>query len=209
MKNAIETLTKVGADQTSATGADNKQFMAGKGSLLSLQSQVQSALRAASALMSPSQRSTATAFLQGPFTGTYTSQSGQVMGIIKNMRDTFTKNLEDARVTEKNAIATYDEFMALKLKSFKEMKQSYEDKQKELGGNDKELSQKKAAHADAKKLKASDEEFLSKLRPLCEDKAKGYANRKVLRANEEAAIAEAISILNSDAAFDAFDTVDA
>merc|ERR1719409_41758 len=51
MKDAIDVLTKVGADQTSATGADNKQFMAGKSSLLSLQSQVQSALSSASALM--------------------------------------------------------------------------------------------------------------------------------------------------------------
>merc|ERR1719460_1016103 len=54
MENAIEVLTKVGADRTSATGADNKQFMAGhKSSLLSLQAQVQSALSAASALMNP------------------------------------------------------------------------------------------------------------------------------------------------------------
>merc|ERR1711879_631460 len=40
-------------------------------------------------------------------------------------------------------------------------------------------------------------------------KAKGYENRKLLRANEEAAIAEAISILNSDSAFETFGTVDA
>jgi chromosome segregation ATPase len=44
---------------------------------------------------------------------------------------------------------------------------------------------------------------------MCEEKAKGYENRKVLRANEEAAIAEAISILNSDEAFETFGTVDA
>merc|ERR1719156_127673 len=63
--------------------------------------------------------------------------------------------------------------------------------------------------SEAKKQKASDEEFLDKLLPLCEEKAKGYENRKMLRANEEAAIAEAISILNSDAAFATFGTVDA
>ena len=44
---------------------------------------------------------------------------------------------------------------------------------------------------------------------MCEEKAKGYANRKLLRANEEAAIAEAISILNSDEAFETFGNSDA
>merc|ERR1719284_742543 len=89
------------------------------------------------------------------------------------------------------------------------MKESYESKQKLLGGNDGELSSKKSQLAEAEKQKASDEEFLDKLLPLCEEKAKGYENRKMLRANEEAAIAEAISTLNSDAAFETFATTDA
>merc|ERR1719181_2245400 len=97
----------------------------------------------------------------------------------------------------------------MKKKAFDEMKESYEAKQKLLGGNDKELSSKKSQLAEAEKQKASDEEFLDALLPMCEEKAKGYENRKVLRANEEAAIAEAISILNSDDAFATFGTTDA
>merc|ERR1719460_3091532 len=89
------------------------------------------------------------------------------------------------------------------------MKSDFEKKQKELGDNDGELSSQKKQLAEAEKQKASDEEFLGKLLPMCEEKAKGYANRKLLRANEEAAIAEAISILNSDDAFATFGGVDA
>merc|ERR1719231_1754679 len=89
------------------------------------------------------------------------------------------------------------------------MRASYNSKQKELGANDASLSAKKTQLGQAEKEKASDEEFLSKLIPMCEDKAKGYANRKLLRANEEAAISEAISILNSDEAFETFGTTDA
>merc|ERR1719456_1206847 len=180
-----------------------------KASLLSMQAEVQTALRAASALMNSAQRSSANAFLQAPFTGTYTSQSGAVLGIIKNMRDTFTKNLADARETEKTSKASYDKFMKDKKAAFEEMSASYKDKQKQLGSNDEELSSKKKQLAEAKKQKASDEEFLASLLPMCEEKAKGYANRKLLRANEEAAIAEAISILNSDDAFATFGGVDA
>merc|ERR1719440_221633 len=177
--------------------------------LLQMQTEVGHALRAASALLDPEQQSVATAFLQGPFTGTYTSQSGVVMGIIKNMRDTFEKNLADAIKTEKDALAAYNEFIDIKTKAFNEMSDSYDEKQKALGGNDGSLSTKRKQLATSKKQKASDEEFLEKLLPLCETKAKGFANRKLLRANEEAAIAEAISILNSDDAFATFATTSA
>jgi len=211
MKRAIETLTAVGADQTSATGADNKQFMAGHkaASLVNVQSEVQHALRAASALMSPEQHSTATAFLQSPFTGTYTSQSAVVMGIIKSMRDTFEKNLEDAILTEGNSKKAYDKFTKIKEEGHEDMSDSYDAKQKVLGGNDGDLSTKKSQLSTAEKNLADDEEFLGKLVPMCKDKSEAYGNRKVLRANEESAIAEAISILNSDDAFATFGTTDA
>jgi len=167
------------------------------------------ALNAATALMHPEQQSTATAFLQAPFTGTYTSQSAQVMGMIKSMRDTFEKNLADAITTEKNSKEAYDEFMKLKKAAYKEMKKSYETKQKSLGGNDKTLASKRKQLAESQKQKQSDEDFLESLLPLCEKKGAQYAKRKVLRANEEAAIAQAISILNSDDAFAAFGKTDA
>mmetsp|Transcript_115416 Transcript_115416/g.181608 ORF Transcript_115416/g.181608 Transcript_115416/m.181608 type:complete len:743 (-) Transcript_115416:88-2316(-) len=205
---AIEVLGKVGADQTASVGADHKQFMAGKPGALLL-SQIQGALKAVSSFMSPEQRNSATAFLQAPFTGTYTSQSAEVMGILKNMRDTFKKNLAEARATEKAQQEAYDKFMEIKKAAYKEMEASYEEKQKELGGNDGTLASAKEQLSLSKKQKASDEEFLEKLLPLCAEKAKGYENRKILRANEEAAIAEAISILNSDDAFATFGTVDA
>lgn len=80
---------------------------------------------------------------------------------------------------------------------------------KALGGNDGNLATKKKQLKNAKSEKASDEEFLDELLPMCKKKAEGYANRKVLRANEEAAVAEAISILNSDDAFAAFGKTDA
>merc|ERR1719326_2211478 len=210
MKGAVAALRAVGADQTddkTRDRGDNAQFMA-KGAAL-LQSQMQTALSAATALMTGENLSKTTAFLQAPFTGTYTSQSGAVMGIIKSMRDTFEKNLADARTTEKNALAAYDEFMDIKTKAFNEMKDSYADKQKELGGNDGSLADDKKSLANANKKKDSDTEFLDKLIPMCEDKAEAYANRKLLRTNEEAAIAEAISILNSDDAFASFGKTDA
>jgi len=210
MKEAIDVLSAVGADQTMGSGADNAKFMAGhKANLMSLQAQVQNALKAASALMNSKQRHTADAFIQAPFTGSYTSQSAEVLGILKEMRDTFKTNLADARKTEEAAVKAHDKFIKIKTAEFDKMKKSYGEKQGLLADNDSELGNKKQALSEAEKNKASDEEFLNQLLPMCADKTKEYENRKLLRANEEAAISEAISILNSDAAFETFGTTDA
>merc|ERR1719271_106381 len=167
MKAAIETLATVGADQTKSTGADNKQFMAGKSaSLLSLQSSMQDALSAAEAFMDPKQYQSVTAFLQAPFTGTYTSQSGAVMGIIKNMRDTFEANLADARAQEEKELKAHKELMQVLEDAFSDMERLYGDAQSKLGDNDKELSAKRGQLDQAEKEKANDEEFLEKLRPV-------------------------------------------
>jgi hypothetical protein len=208
-KEAIKTLAEVGADQTKSVGADHKQFMAGfgeKGNFLQSEkgAKVRSALNLAAEFMSEAQQKTASAFLQAPFTGTYTSQSAEVLGILKEMRDNFIKNLAEATLTEKEQKAAYEKFMEIKLKEFMEMEASYAAKQKLLGGNDESLAAKKSQLSDAQKQLASDEEFLEKLIPLCEEKAKSYDGRKMLRANEEAAISEAIAILNNDQAFATF-----
>lgn len=43
--------------------------------------------------------------------------------------------------------------------------------------------------------------------PICEKKTKEYNHRNEMRANEDAAITEAIAILNKDASFHAFQKV--
>jgi len=213
MKDAIKTLGAVGADQTSSDGAaDNKKFMAGfKGaSLVNLKSTVQQALTVASAIMDSNKKAQLTAFIQAPFTGSYTSQSATVIGILKDMQDTFEKNLADAITTEKKAKDAYLEFKKMKEDAWDAMDESYTKKQSELGSNDEALATAKEQKIAAEEEKEDDETFLyDKLQPLCAAKAKSYQQRKILRTNEEAAIAQCISILNSDAAFATFGDTDA
>jgi len=211
MKSALETLAAVGGDQTANTGADSSQFLAGhkSASLLSLQSTMQSALSAAEAFMDQKQFDHVTSFIQAPFTGTYSSQSGAVVGIIKNMADTFKANLKTAIADEATQLKAYDEFMEIKAKAKKEMEGLYNKAQEELGDNDGDLSAKRTQLSNAEKQLKNDEEFMEKLVPMCKDKTTAYDERKLLRAGEEVAVAQAISILNSDAAFATFSTVDA
>merc|ERR1712139_561868 len=89
------------------------------------------------------------------------------------------------------------------------MKAAYEEKQAKLGENDDELASLRESLEAVKADLANDEEFLAKLLVMCAKKAKEFEERKMLRANEEAAISQAIAILNSDAAFEAFEKVKA
>jgi hypothetical protein len=214
MDEAIEVLSEVGSDQTLESAADHKKFMAGYNKsqplLVSLNAQVKHALAAASIFLNPQQKTQINSFLQGPsFTGTYTAQSGQVVGILKDMRSTFQTNLEEAEATETKAKEAYSKFMEVKQQEHDDMTASYTQKQETLGSNDESLTSKKTQLDAEKQTLADAQEFLAKLTTQCSDKAKEYDERNVLRAQEAAAIAEAISILNSDSAFESFGTVSA
>jgi len=210
MDDAIKTLSEIGADQTLGAAADHEQFMAGK-FLQSSNPRVKQALDAVSVFLSPTESKSVQSFLQSraPFTGTYTSQSGQIVGTLKSMRDTFKANKATAIATEKQQLEAYKKLKKTLSDKLKLMEDDLDKKQEGLGGNDDDLAAKKEQLSEAKSQKASDEEYLAKLLDMCADKTKQYNERKMLRANEDAAVAEAIAILNSDSAFEAFSKSDA
>jgi hypothetical protein len=206
MDQAIDTLAAIGADQTAA-----------KASLASLKGTVKKthlhkelsatlkvALHSASIFLPSKQQRALSSFLQAPFTGTYSSQSGEIVGILKNMRDTFKANLASARASESAAAESHTKFAKVKEDEHEKLTSTFEDKTKITSANDETLGAKKASKAELESSKADDEEFLGKLRKQCTEKKAQYEDRKMIRANEEAAVTQAISILNSDAAFDTF-----
>merc|ERR1719361_765263 len=107
--------------------------------LLSLKKNVKQALLAASSVVNKKQNQALQSFLQAPFTGTYTAQSGEVVGILKDMRDTFTSNLATATATEEAAIESYKAFKQAKEDEYDEMKKSRMTKEEKLSTNDGEL----------------------------------------------------------------------
>jgi len=215
---AVDLLAAVGADQTESVGADHEQFMAAgateaakagfmtKGTKISkLSGDMKAALRAASVFLTGTQRSQVSAFVQAPFTGNYNSQSGEIVGVLKNMLDTFKSNLESAIAAEEKAQKEYDDLMAVKEAEFEEMKKAHESKKKTIGDNSETISTKDSELATVTEELGTDQEFLGDLTTRCAEKKKEFEHRTMLRANEEAAIAQAISILNSDEAFATFD----
>merc|ERR1719195_1200945 len=125
------------------------------------------------------------------------------------MRDTFTRNLNQARIKEAEAQAAHEKYLKAMGEALEAMEKSYASKQSELASNDAALSSAKDKLKAATEALAAAEDFLAKLLEMCAAKAKEYDERTMMRAREQAAVAEAIAILNSDAAFATFGTVKA
>merc|ERR1719440_1854340 len=213
MDRALETLAAVGADQTAAlaaTGVQTSKFMGDKASstkgvqVAKLSEQMKKALKAASVFLSSKQRKTLTGFIQAPFTGEYSAASGEIVGILKNMKDTFSTNLGNARAGEKSSLRAFNKYIDVMNTEFDTMSDAKSAKEEMLGQNDAALGSSQETLDSSTTSKREAEEFLASLTQMCADKTREYEDRKMVRANEDAAVAQAISILNSDAAFDTF-----
>merc|ERR1719420_1208959 len=222
LDQGIDILAAVGADQTVSGDSDSEllmakdatdvakgSFMAKKSNVHKLNDNLKEALRAASVFMNAKQRSVVAGFIQAPFTGNYNSQSGEIVGVLKNMNDTFTANLANARQVESKAVADFNAMANVLQEEYDEASDLFEKRKKEIGETAELISRTTSEMNTAKERLADDTDFLASLTERCAKKKAEFDKRNMLRSQEEAAIAEAIAVLNSDAAFETFGKVSA
>merc|ERR1719230_1759180 len=92
---------------------------------------------------------------------------------------------------------------------YDDMSDLFEKRKKEIGETGELISTTTSEMNTAKERLADDEEFLASLTSRCATKKAEFDKRNMLRSQEEAAIAEAVAVLNSDAAFSTFGKVSA
>mmetsp|Transcript_92483 Transcript_92483/g.299218 ORF Transcript_92483/g.299218 Transcript_92483/m.299218 type:complete len:713 (+) Transcript_92483:84-2222(+) len=143
-------------------------------------------------------------FLEGEQGSDYAPQSGQITGILKQMNDEMTKNLNDATKTENDAIATYDELMIAKKKEITVLTAGIETKMEKVGELGVKLVQMKGDLSDTAEALEADKEFLANLAKNCEKKQKEWEIRQKTRAEELLALADTIKMLNDDDALELF-----
>merc|ERR1719150_2502432 len=142
-------------------------------------------------------------FLSGP-PGFYVPQSDQIVGILKQMGDEMDKGLADATAEEDAAIKSYKAMMAAKMKEVATLTAAIEAKLKKIGELGVAIAAMSNEQGDTVEALAADKKFLVDLEKGCATKtAETEANRK-LRAQELAALAETIKVLNDDDALDLF-----
>jgi hypothetical protein len=141
------------------------------------------------------------AFLQS---GQATEGTGEIIGMLEQLKETMSKDLADASAAEKDAIATYNELVAAKTKEFETLQASIEEKMTrlgELGVANAELSN---AGGDTGDAMEKDKKALADLKAECAQREKDYEAEKKSQAEELLALADTIKMLNDDDALDLF-----
>merc|ERR1719421_1847030 len=151
------------------------------------------------------QRDELLGFLQGtnPF-GAYSGQSGEIVGMLKAMKDEMAGDLKSTVAAEEAAVKGFEELSAAKKQEIAAASEAIESKTVRSG----ELAVSVTTTADdiedtTAEMKET-QAFLANLGAQCAEKKKEWAERQSMRAEEVAAIGEAIKILNDDDALDLF-----
>jgi len=143
-------------------------------------------------------------FLAASHNSEYVPQSGEIIGILKQLKDTMAKGLSEATAAEEAAIAEYEELSSAKAKEVAALTQSIEEKSVRTGEVAVAIVEKKGDLADTEKTLASDQKFLAELEQGCDSKADEWEERQKTRTDELLALAETIKLLNNDDALELF-----
>jgi len=145
-----------------------------------------------------------TAFLSNTQGTDYAPQSGQITGILKTMGDEMAAGLAEATKAEEAAIAIYEKLMAAKKKEVIALTKEIETKLTRIGDLGVEIAEMKNDLGDTQEALVADKNFLANLEENCEKKKKEWEVVVKTRAQELAALADTIKVLNDDDALELF-----
>merc|ERR1719159_257884 len=151
------------------------------------------------------ERTSVLSFLAGknPF-GDYSSQSGEIVGILKAMKDEMDKDLGGAVTAEETAASGFQELAAAKKAEIAAAGAAIESKTKRSGELAVSIVNTEDDIEDTTSELNDTQAFLANLASQCATKKKEWEERSKIRTEEVAAISEAIKILNDDDALDLF-----
>jgi len=144
------------------------------------------------------------AFLSQGESNGYAPASGQILGIIKQLKEEMQKDDADATSDEDASIKDFEALVGAKKKEIAALTSAIETKTQRVGELAVGVTQVKQALEDATESLAEDKKFLADLGKMCEEKAKQWEEIQKTRAEELLALAETIKVLNDDDALDLF-----
>merc|ERR1719271_881456 len=178
---------------------------------------VQNAMQKHSALLAGvlthSKRKAVSAFIQAPedyfdaeptFKQSYAPQSGEIFGILKQMKETFETNLSSSQKEEMANQKAYEDLKAAKEAEIAAGQEQIDTKTQELADTDEKNAQAKEDVADTKKSLSADEQFLMMLKEKCSMTDSEWEERQMTRQLEMEACSKALAVLSGDDAHDLF-----
>jgi len=131
-------------------------------------------------------------------------QSGAIFGILKQMKETFEKNLDTSKKDEADAQAEYAELKSGKENEINAATKMADTKTAELADATEKSASSKEDLKDTRGQLASDSEFLANLKTKCAKMDAEFEERSKTRRDEITAVSETIGILTDDDAHDMF-----
>merc|ERR1719388_54661 len=156
--------------------------------------------------LKPSQARLLKALVQQPNAnaGSYTPQSGQIFGILSSMKEEFESNLSAEQKNEEQAASDFAQLKKAKEDEIDAGTTKMKADSQTLADSEEKLADAKETLEGTRGALASDTEVLASLKLQCQQTDKDFALRQKTRAEEIAAVCEAISILTDDDAHDNF-----
>lgn len=130
---------------------------------------------------------------------TYAPQSGAITGILKDMHDSFQRDLTKATKDESTAVTNYNALSATMTENINMLDATLTQRTGENTAAAAQLANDELDRKDTNEQLAADTEVLKTTTTTCQTRAKEWNNRLVLRSEELAGFREAISILNAGA----------
>merc|ERR1719236_432661 len=166
-----------------------------------------------SGILTHKERRSLASFAQAPedyfdaeptFKQSYAPQSGEIFGILKQMKETFESNLSQSQKDELANQKAYEDLKAAKEEEIAAGQAQIETKTQELATTDEKLANSKQDIEDTRASLAADEQFLMKLKETCQMTDQEWEERQKTRQLEMEAVSKALAILSSDDAHDLF-----
>jgi len=164
-------------------------------------------------VLTRSERRAAASFIQAPdnyfdasptFKQSYAPQSGEIFGILKQMKETFESNLSASQKEEMANQKAFEDLKAAKEQEIQAGQAQIDTKTQEMATTDEKLAQSKQDIEDTKKSLSADEQFLMMLKEKCSMTDKEWEERQKTRQLEMEAVSKAIAVLSSDDSHDLF-----
>merc|ERR1712226_897683 len=164
-------------------------------------------------VLTHAERKALDAFIQAPedyfdasptFKQSYAPQSGEIFGILKQMKETFETNLADTQKEEMANQKAYEDLKAAKEDEISAGQEQIDTKTQELASTDEKNAQAKEDVEDTKKSLSADEQFLMMLKEKCSMTDSEWEERQKTRQLEMEAVSKALAVLSGDDAHDLF-----
>jgi len=158
-------------------------------------------------ILNPTDKKMIQQFVQAgvnPGSPEYSSKSGEIVGVLKQMLENFKANLSDGDAAETKAQEEFESLKAAKTEEINSGVALVKSKAQSLAKTNAALSEAKEDHSDTTEALTADQKFLMDLKERCANADKEWASRSKTRTLEIQAVSEAISILASDDSHDTF-----